>query len=1205
MATIRPLVRSAVFVLALIPFAASAQIAGKNINMVAGVDWPGGDPFLQRQNEPSVAPSTRNPMHLLAGANDYRTVDLPGLPDGEETGDAWLGVFKSTDGGSTWRSTLIPGYPQDTSPEGLAAPIKQTVNGITFPAAADPMVRSGLNGMLYYSGLATTRTNPPVGAVFVTRYNDLNNHEASDPMQYVGMSIVADGRPAGKFYDKPSLAVDLPRPGASLCSVAGQFFLGGNVYVAYTDIQGSGNNTIAKIWFSRSTDCGSTWSAPILLSGANTINQGSIMAIETRNGALYVAWRRFAHASETNAVLITKSLDGGKTFSAPVVVRSITPFEQATTTVSFRTSAYPTVVTDANGRVYVAWSERTGPAGSLVGISDKADGRIMLSTSMNGATWSAPVMAVPTAPAYPLSGRGHQFMPALSFTSSKLMLVYYDLREDSTIGHFTPAPQFSESRVLLGDLAATPQNLDNVFANYIQDAGVMTGILLRRHTLDLRASQASPGAMPVFAASQRVSQYRFGTTSLSPIDPNTGKPSIDELDFNPPNLKMFKLGTVPFFGDYIDLAPQYPFIGSILNLPIPAPVFHAVWTDNRDVRPPANGDWTQYTPVNSAANTGVSKLTGGAVPPCVVGHTGMRNQNIYTSRISAGLVFGSPGNDKPLGRIQRAYVVTVQNAKGVAQSYRLQIFNQPIGGKASFQQLPLNAPAVVTLDVTVNPRSSTSRSVFVTSTIKNYPVGVVVTEITAPGGNPSPNGLTSATVLNPDPTSPDIVQPGTVGNPDIGNAEVYNPDIGNPGYVNPDIGNPDIGNPDIGNPDIGNPDIGNPDIGNPDIGNPDIGNPDIGNPDIGNPDIGNPDIGNGSVTDTTWDATDTGNTTASYSVKLLPTGTIDPTYKLQLILHQTYRTPVARDCNLGTERHEILISNIPHPTLSTPDNVGSPDIGNPTVPTVAIAPGDSAEITVRVVDPFHQGLTIPASNFLTPVIVAHAVNTADLGNPNPQPPITLTITTQSIPSAVEGVAYSSSPEMRAIGGVKPYTWSNPREIEGNFGALPPGLSINPSTGVISGTPTAAGTYTVQIGVFDSATPEPHSNFRTYTMTVGPNPLTITTESLPDADPLNPYQATLSSAGGTAPVHWTVVGGALPTGLVLNDDGTITGTATGDSNTFTVRAADSATPQHTATATFTITVQFVIGYLRYRNAAPDLDHTSDLRLLDPEPAACAM
>src|SRR5512134_706397 len=112
------------FVSACVPALLAAQIPSRNVNMVSGTGWPGGDPFLQRQNEPSIAASTRNPLHLLAGANDYRTVDLPGLPNSGEVGDAWMGLFKSFNGGATWKSTLLPGYPQDTSAEGTASPLK-------------------------------------------------------------------------------------------------------------------------------------------------------------------------------------------------------------------------------------------------------------------------------------------------------------------------------------------------------------------------------------------------------------------------------------------------------------------------------------------------------------------------------------------------------------------------------------------------------------------------------------------------------------------------------------------------------------------------------------------------------------------------------------------------------------------------------------------------------------------------------------------------------------------------------------------------------------------------------------------------------------------------------------------------------------------------------------------------------------------------
>src|ERR1700757_459973 len=100
-----------------------AQVAGQNINMVSGTTCPAGDPFLQRQNEPSMAVSTRNSQHLLGGANDYRSVDIANPSAPNELGDAWVSVFTSTDGGDKWQSTLMPGYPQDTSAAGKASPL--------------------------------------------------------------------------------------------------------------------------------------------------------------------------------------------------------------------------------------------------------------------------------------------------------------------------------------------------------------------------------------------------------------------------------------------------------------------------------------------------------------------------------------------------------------------------------------------------------------------------------------------------------------------------------------------------------------------------------------------------------------------------------------------------------------------------------------------------------------------------------------------------------------------------------------------------------------------------------------------------------------------------------------------------------------------------------------------------------------------------
>src|SRR5215475_10085887 len=189
------------------PLVAIAQspVAGRNVNMVSGTKWPDGDPFLQRQNEPSLAVSSRNPAHLLGGSNDYRTVDLPGLPAGE-TGDAWLGIYKSYDGGQTWKSTIHPGCPQKIAACDGAPLLKN------YTAGADPVVRAGTSGMFYYAGLGFTRETPKKSVVFVSRFIDNNNEENGVSIKYLSTVQVSLGSDAA-FLDKPWLAVDIPRGG--------------------------------------------------------------------------------------------------------------------------------------------------------------------------------------------------------------------------------------------------------------------------------------------------------------------------------------------------------------------------------------------------------------------------------------------------------------------------------------------------------------------------------------------------------------------------------------------------------------------------------------------------------------------------------------------------------------------------------------------------------------------------------------------------------------------------------------------------------------------------------------------------------------------------------------------------------------------------------------------------------------------------------
>jgi hypothetical protein len=750
-----------------------------------------------------------------------------------------------------------------------------------------------------------------------------------------------------------------------------QYVPAGAIYVAYTSITGEGSTLRAEILLKRSLDCGATWSAPMRVSrSTDAINQGATIAIDPADGDVFVAWRRFAtpEAPLADAVMVARLPAGQGAFGPAGMARAlprtdsptaalerifehrkkraqttptpVTPgvadIDQGTSPFSFRTNAYPAMAIDGTSRVYLAWSER-GFAAARPSAAD-GDARIRVATTSDGLTFSAPVVVEdpqesPTGPALP----GHQLMPSLTFAGGKLMLIYYDLRETRA----------------------------NVFGPYVTDQGLVT----KRQTIDIRASLGTPGATPSFAPSVRVSDYLVGYRN--------GMGMFEQLQFNPPNLPMFKLGTVPFIGDYIDVAPSPMFVptaggGWAYNTAAGAefPVFHAVWTDNRDVRPPLDGNWQNYTPPTRNFTLPAGSLFDPTLTPpvCVAGNAGSRNQNIYTARIAGGLVVGAPGNAKQLSpTVQRGFVVFAQNQTTVTKTFRMSILAQPSGaplnGRASFEQFPLppystaTTPPVTSIDVRVPARSTASRTVYATSTDPKAQINVDVIEV-GTGGITVPGGLAGRAVLNPDIENPDIENPDIenpdIENPDIEIAEVYNPDIENPDIENPDIENPDIENPDIENPDIENVVVANPDIENVGVGNPDIENPDIENPDIENPDIENPDIENGTISDVTWTVTNIGNTTSAFNVNVfLAAAGVPSGINTQLVVYKTYKTPVLDPdgCSLRTETRNVLLFNVPSPNFITPGE-GLPDQNDPseTNATLWLNPGEVGRVTLRVYD---------------------------------------------------------------------------------------------------------------------------------------------------------------------------------------------------------------------------------------------------------------
>ncbi|HVQ30321.1 MAG TPA: pentapeptide repeat-containing protein, partial [Vicinamibacteria bacterium] len=981
------LIAGAIFIGAAI---ARAQTPGDNVNMVAGTQWPGGDPFLQRQNEPSLAVSSRNPRHLLAGANDYRTVDLPAtdVVPGELAGDAWLGIFKSFDGGSRWQSTLLPGYPQDTSIEGLASPLK------AYKTAADATVRAGTHGLLYMSGIAFNRgTN--LGGVFVTTFFDQNNKEngnvpgKTDPLRYV-RTVMVDAGNSGQFLDKPWIAADLPRGAAATCTIPvspSEAVPAGNLYLVWSRFTGS---LSTKIMLSRSLDCGQTWSNPTKLSESNSVNQGTVLAVNPVTGAVYAAWRRFASGSETDAILFSKSTNGGQTFTKAQEIASLIPFDQETGTGSFRTSALPTLAVSVSGSqsfLHVAFSARTAAGG---------DARIKISTSSNdGTNWSVPtdVDGGAVVDEFGTSfARGHQFMPQMTFSAGKLMLLYYDQRLDHTVGLFEPQEPFStvvdgkfykEMRDPRGELPAQP---DLVFKPNLDDSGLP----LRRHTVDLRVAQAGPGSSPSFTGAA-VSRYRFGIRG----DGQDKAGFLEQLELNPPNLPLFQQGTVPFFGDYIDiagqafLAPATPGGAWRFNTDAAAsPVHYATWTSNQDVRAPADGNWTNYTPVGGGGQSVYDPAQ--TTPPCIPGQAGMRNQNIYLSRITQGLLVTSPQNTKRLSpTLERALVVQVENTTGRDRVFRLAISNLPAGVNASFVSSvsgatcpfpsPLATPCT-TLDVGIPARSSIARSVFVKSATVAAQIQVRADEIAAPGATgPLVGGLSGSVLFNPEGTAFDLAPPDGGTDPDV--AEVYSPSISSANVSNANVSNSslanvsnaNVSNANVSNANVSNAHVANFDLADANVSNANVSNANVSNANVSNANVSNANISNAPVSDATFTVVNDGNTTHSYHVKLVGQAPA-PATALQLIIQKPYATPTGLGCDLVVEPHNALVTSIVNPTVGDPDGLFDPNIpdSSPSNATVVLEPGQSASVTLRGAVEASEMAKI--ANRVFPRIIAHAGN---------------------------------------------------------------------------------------------------------------------------------------------------------------------------------------------------------------------------------------
>ncbi len=228
-----------------------------------------------------------------------------------------------------------------------------------------------------------------------------------------------------------------------------------------------------------------------------------------------------------------------------------------------------------------------------------------------------------------------------------------------------------------------------------------------------------------------------------------------------------------------------------------------------------------------------------------------------------------------------------------------------------------------------------------------------------------------------------------------------------------------------------------------------------------------------------------------------------------------------------------------------------------------------------------SSLTVQVTDSLSPVETA-AANLSMVVTP-----AALAVTTTALPGGTVGTAYSAT--LVAEGGTAPYHWSVTE------GSLPTGLSMDGSTGVISGTPTEAGTSSLTVQVTDSSSPVETAAVN-LSMVVSPAALAVTTTAVPGGTVGTAYSATLAAEGGTAPYHWSVTEGSLPTGVSLDaSTGVISGTPTeAGTSSLTVQVTDSSSPVETSAASLVVITApkgvTVTGTASARNSNPNVPVT---------------
>ena len=484
------------------------------------------------QNETAIAVDPNNPLRIVSGANDYVTrtwsCTVSGTPC-SALGDGYSGTYFSNDGGQTWCCVS-----SDPSHLGTLIPGVERLTGGIYDAGGDPSVAFDSHGHVYYAGLGFDRTSPP-NTVTVSR----GTFESSGKLSWGSPTFINPTTSPSTLNDKEWIAVD--------STVSSPFR--DRVYVTWTRFifnAHNGNYVQSPISLAYSTDGGTTFSAPQLISANVLYSQGSRPVVGP-DGTLYVFWNGATRLAALDSIWMVKSTDGGVTWSKPVAVSQVVDIIPVADT-AFRVNSYPAAAAAPNGDLYVTWSSLMSDTGGglcpAVTNSGCHAAALYSKSTDGGASWSAPALVFPALDA---SNRTPIGYPAPGLTSP-------DTRRVDTI--FSAVAISSSGRVYLSAYAADVVSPWQTCAN------------------------APPPPEGRINCEQLGAYINNARLDYAVVDLSTG--TTENVTTHPINTQYGFGGG--FFGDYTDMA-----VGSDNT-------FHALWTDSNNVQTVVWFYGLQFTP---------------------------------------------------------------------------------------------------------------------------------------------------------------------------------------------------------------------------------------------------------------------------------------------------------------------------------------------------------------------------------------------------------------------------------------------------------------------------------------------------------------------------------------------------------------------------------------------------------------------------------